>query len=238
MEGLDPPVNPTSSVKLTDIRQRITETAQAGEEARRALGEMLVAKFADSFAERQEELTQTRVLVHRISTTNDRPVYLPARRVPPPMVELQRVEADKLRAAKLTRPSRSPYNAPVVMVPKKDGKIRFCVDYRALNDITVKDVYPMPRIDETLERLHGARWFSTLDLCSGYHQVPIHPADRKKTALWQASTTSSWSWSLACAMRRRLSSDSWTWCWEDCGGHGHWCTSTMSSYSQVHWSST
>ncbi|KAL4172067.1 hypothetical protein KRP22_007241 [Phytophthora ramorum] len=71
---------------------------------------------------------------------------------------------------------------PVVLVRKKDGEVRFCVDYRALNKVTKKDVYPLPRIDETLEALGGARLFTTLDLRSGYWQISVAPGDRDKTA--------------------------------------------------------
>ena len=70
----------------------------------------------------------------------------------------------------------------MVLVPKKDGTLRFCVDYRQLNSITTKDAYPLPRIDETLETLAGSVWFTTLDLISGYWQVEVKPEDREKTA--------------------------------------------------------
>ena len=78
-------------------------------------------------------------------------------------------------------PNHSPWSAPVVLVTKKDGGTRFCVDYRRLNIATVKDAYPLPRINDTLDMLAGKQWFSTLDLASGYWQVSLSQEARIKT---------------------------------------------------------
>ena len=80
------------------------------------------------------------------------------------------------------RPSQSPYGAPILFVKKKDGSTRMCTDYRALNKITKKNVYPLPRIDELLDRLQGAKFFTKIDLRQGYHQIRIKDADVEKTA--------------------------------------------------------
>lgn len=73
------------------------------------------------------------------------------------------------------RPSKSPWAAPVVLVPKKDGTTRFCIDYRKLNTITRKDSYPLPRIDDTLDLLGGSQYFTGLDLAGAYWQIEIDP---------------------------------------------------------------
>ena len=80
------------------------------------------------------------------------------------------------------QPSTSPWASPIILVKKKDGKYRFCVDYRKLNSVTQKDAHPLPRIDDLLDSLHGSVMFSTLDLRSGYWQINMHPDDREKTA--------------------------------------------------------
>ena len=91
-------------------------------------------------------------------------------------------ELNKLLRLGLIQPSLSPYGAPVLFVAKKDGTLRLCVDYRALNKMTIKNRYPLPRIDEMLDRLYQAQFFSKIDLRSGYHQIRIAPEDVPKTA--------------------------------------------------------
>ena len=82
----------------------------------------------------------------------------------------------------IIRPSSSPWASPITLVPKKDGSVRFCIDYRKVNSATRRDAYPLPRIDDTLDTLSGARWFSTLDLVAGYWQVELAEEDKEKTA--------------------------------------------------------
>ena len=78
--------------------------------------------------------------------------------------------------------SKSPFSAPIVLVPKRDGSIRLCIDYRRINEVTKKDVYPIPRIDEMLDALNKSKYYTVLDMCQGYHQVPVKESDKEKTA--------------------------------------------------------
>jgi len=81
---------------------------------------------------------------------------------------------------KFIRPSSSPWGAPVIIVEKKDGTQRMCVDYRSLNEVTIKNKYPLPRIEDLFDQLRGAKVFSKIDLRSGYHQLRIRPSNIPK----------------------------------------------------------
>ena len=89
---------------------------------------------------------------------------------------------DDLLSKKLIRCSVSPWRAPVLFTKKKDGSWRMCMDYRGMNAVTIKNKYPLPRIDELFDRLRGARVFSKIDLQSGYNQIPVREEDIEKTA--------------------------------------------------------
>ena len=99
------------------------------------------------------------------------------RAIPAQLEEFRMAVQDLLDTA-VIRESCSPYASPVVLVRKKDGSLRVCVDFRKLNAKTIKDAYPIPRITETLEALHGANWFCSLGLQSGYLQVGVRVADK------------------------------------------------------------
>lgn len=125
-----------------------------------------------------------REVQHEINEIPDQPhpcknVY----RLSPPMLEELRRQLQALLKGGLIRPSVSPYGAPVLFAKKpKEGTWRLCIDYRALNKITIKDRYPLPRADDLFDQLHGAKYFTKIDLRWGYHQVKIRPEDVKKTA--------------------------------------------------------
>ena len=91
-------------------------------------------------------------------------------------------QTNKMLKLKVIESSHSAWSSPVVIVPKKNGKARFCVDYRRLNNITKKDAYPLPRMEDCLDSLGDAKVFTSLDCTAGYWQVPLRPADREKTA--------------------------------------------------------
>jgi hypothetical protein len=97
------------------------------------------------------------------------------------LAEVKR-QIEELESKGYVRPSSSPWGAPVLLVKKKDGSERMVIDYRALNEVTIKNKYPLPRIDDLFDQLEGARVFSKIDLRSGYHQLKIRSEDIPKTA--------------------------------------------------------
>jgi len=118
----------------------------------------------------------------RIETGDAEPIKLPYYKMGPADLDELKIQLKKLLEAKLIRPSISPWGAPVLFVKKKDGSRRLCIDYRALNKVTKADAYPMPRIQESLDRLANARYYSSLDATWGFWQNPVRPQDVQKTA--------------------------------------------------------
>ena len=137
--------------------------------------------YQDVFAMDDSDLGCTSQLQHHIVTRNAVPVRQPARRMSPYQREVRTLLSDMQKRG-IIQPSKSPWASPIMLVHKKDNTLRFCVDYRRLNELTKKDAYPLPRVDDTLETLSGSQWFSTLDLLSGYWQVEVAESDRDKTA--------------------------------------------------------
>lgn len=142
----------------------------------------VLKQFARVFDREKQGVTNNLKIRHRINTGDHPPIKQRAYRVSPAERRIIQNEVDKMQEKGIIKPSESPWSSPVVLVRKKDGNWRFCVDYRRLNQVTKKDVYPLPRIDDTLDCLKGAKYFSSIDLYSGYWQIQVDEADREKTA--------------------------------------------------------
>ena len=142
----------------------------------------LLLQYSDVFALEEDELGATSAAQHAIDTGVHPPIHQHPRRVPHALKGKIQELIDDMMRRNVIRPSQSPWASPVVLVTKRDGSTRFCVDYRRLNSLTKLDMFPLPRIDDYLDTLARAKYFSALDLASGYWQVMMEPGSREKTA--------------------------------------------------------
>ncbi len=144
--------------------------------------ETFLLKWKDLFRLHDLDLGHTTLATHTINLTDNTPFKERFWRIPPSMIDEVRTHIKEMLDLGVIEPSKSPYSSGVVLVRKKDGSLRFCIDLRKLNAVTMKDAYALPRIDESMDSLAGACWFSSLDLLSGYWQLDIAEEDRHKTA--------------------------------------------------------
>ena len=140
----------------------------------------VINSFSDIF---RKQNGRTNMLQHQIQLIpGSKPVNSPPYRYAPAKRQVIENNLKEMKEEGIIEPSKSPWASPVVLAPKKDGTIRFCVDYRKLNGMTTRDAYPIPRIDDTLDSLQEAKFISTLDLRSGYWQVEMDKESKEKTA--------------------------------------------------------
>ena len=139
----------------------------------------MLLEFSDVF---DEHLGHANILTHEINTGNSTPIKQHPRRIPYAHREESERQINEMLDKGIIRESTSPWSSPIILVKKKDGEMRFCVDYRKLNSVTVGHAHPLPRVDDILDSLGNSQYFSTLDLKSAYWQISVDEKDRHKTA--------------------------------------------------------
>ena len=144
--------------------------------------EKLLQKYDSVFSKNDGDLGHTDTVRHRIDTGDASPISQRYRSLPPSQYKEVRAHIHELLDKGIIRESSSPWASPIVVVRKKDHSIRLCVDYRRLNSLTTKNAFPLPRINESLQALGNAKYFSTMDLTSGFYQVAMEESDIQKTA--------------------------------------------------------
>ena len=168
----------TQLLSLFDLEAMKTQLS--GDEVKQV--EELLIKWGSVISQHDLDLGQTSLVRHKIRLVDEVPFKERARMIPPSMYDEVRLHLQEMLDLGVIRPSHSPYASPVVLVRKKNGQLRFCIDLRKLNARTINDAYALPRIEETLDLLNGSKWFSALDLKSGYWQVEMDEEDKHKTA--------------------------------------------------------
>ena len=190
-----PPCDP--SMLPEHLRGLLDQTCQDLDDSQKGQLANMLLQFVDLVPVPGSALTgHTDAVEHTIDTGDSSPIRCAPRRMSPQKIKQEESCVAEMLTGGQIEPSDSPWSAPVVLVTKKDGRTRFCVDYRRLNLATVKDACPLPRIDDTLDMLAGKQWFSALDLASGYWQVSLSPDARCKTAFATHSVQSHAVWTL------------------------------------------
>ena len=164
---------------LADIFARASTDLDPQEKMRLA---SLLNKFKDSFSCDEWDLGLTNLAEHAIATGDAAPIKQHLKRVPLAHAEAEKQAIEDLKAKGVIRDSTSPWASPIVLVAKKDGGVRPCVDYRRLNQLVKPDGFPLPRIQDCLDSVAGSSLFSTMDLTSGYFQIPVKSEEIPKTA--------------------------------------------------------
>ncbi|KAL4008013.1 hypothetical protein ACER0C_001865 [Sarotherodon galilaeus] len=141
-----------------------------------------LSSMPEVFAQHDLDFGRTDQVRHHIKLSDDTPFKLRARPIHPRDIEAVRKHIQELLDAGVIRESESPFASPIVVVRKKNGQVRLCIDYRRLNLQTIKDAYGLPKLEDTFSALNGSQWFSVLDLKSGYYQIEVEEADKPKTA--------------------------------------------------------
>ena len=167
----------TTPEHVTSMIERTPISTSEKEQLRNVIG-----KHLKVFAPTTGPDTRTTLTQHEIETGDALPIRQKVRRLPLAQQSIATEEINKMLDNDVIEPSDSPWAAPIVLVRKKDGSMRFCVDYRRLNNITRKDSYPLPNIDDTFDALGGAQYFCALDLAAGYWQVPMNDNAKAKSA--------------------------------------------------------
>ena len=158
----------TSDSSLTqEWKDRVTQSLKA---------------YADVFAQDDLDFGHASKVRHHINLKDETPFKQKSRPIHPNDYEAVRKHLQTLLNAGVIRESESPYSSPIVVVRKKNGDVRLCVDYRKLNALTIRDAYALPNLEEAFSALAGSKWFSVMDLKSGYYQIEMEERDKTKTA--------------------------------------------------------
>lgn len=186
---------PAGETSEKPFKQYVHEWCEKLPPSDREKGQQMLMKHQATFSQHKTDIGRTTVTKHDIQLIpGARPVkQRPYRQGPTQQAEIER-QVQELQAQGLVQEGHGAWSSPVVLVQKKDGSWRFCVDYRRLNEVTVQDAYPLPRIDESLDALGGSKWFSTLDLTSGYWQVELEAQAKEKAAF--ATRSGLWEWQV------------------------------------------
>lgn len=178
------------SIEPADLKQRLQKLGLADIDIEKCHADQagkerlvnLIEEYNDIFSKHALDCGEAKGFHHRIRLTDERPFRLPYRRVPPAHYEKLRQDLSEMEEQELIRKSVSDYASPLVLVWKKDGSLRLCTDFRWLNARTLKDAHPLPHQSDCLAALGGSTYFSTMDLTSGFYNIPMADEDKRYTA--------------------------------------------------------